>query len=82
MVIAFLIFISNSGDANQPQLGNRKAKATELWPRCNDSISKAAKHQAHDAADHEVNSIGRFEMDSMLDTCCDGKNWSILSTTG
>ena len=82
MVIAFLTFISNSGDADQPKMGTRKAKAMALCTRRYQRMTKAAKNQAPDAADHEGNSIGRFEMDSMLDTCCDGKNWSILSTTG
>ena len=45
-------------------------------------MAKAAKHQAPHAADHEVNTIGKFDMDIRSDTCCSNKNWSLLSTTG
>ena len=45
-------------------------------------MENAAKHQETDAADHEVNYIGRCDMDSRVETCCAGKNWRLLSTIG
>ena len=30
-----------------------------LGPRRYERVSKAAKHQAHDAVDHKINTIGR-----------------------
>ena len=59
MVISFITFISNWGDAYQPQMGTRKAKAMSLWQRCYDRVAKVYKHQAPDTSDHKVNTIGR-----------------------
>ena len=59
MVIVFLTCFSSSGDFNQPQIGTRKDKSMALLPRCYKMLAKAAKHQSPDAADHEVNDIGR-----------------------
>ena len=43
-------------------------------------MAKSAKHQAPDAADHELNTIRKYEMGIKADTCCDDKNWRLLST--
>ena len=82
MVIAFITFISNSGDANQPQMGIIKAKAMSLWSRCYERVAKAYKHQAPYADEHKVHAIGRCEMGSRVYTYSYGKNWNMLSTTG
>ena len=62
-------------------MGTRNAKTMSLGPRCYDRVAKVAKYQAPDAADHNINAIGRCEMDSRADTCCAGKNCRMLSTT-
>ena len=82
MVIAFITCILTSGDADQPQMGNRKSKAMSSGPRRYDRVAKAYKQQAPDTVGHELNSIGVCEMVSSVDTCCAGKNWSLLSRTG
>ena len=81
MVIALLNFISNSSNADLPQKGNRKAKAMSSGPRHYDRVYKADKHQEPDAAEQEVNAIGRCKMDITAETCCSGKNWRLLSRT-
>ena len=63
-------------------MGTRKAKAVALGPLCYERVTKAAKHQAPDTSDHEVNTIRRCEMDIRVDTSCACKNWRLLSTTG
>ena len=45
-------------------------------------MDKSSKHQEPVAADQEVNTIGRCEIDSRADTCHAGNNWRLLSTTG
>ena len=60
-------------------MGTIKVKEMASGPRCYERVAKAAKHQATDAAEHEVNKIGRCEMDSRADTCCAGNNWRMLS---
>ena len=63
-------------------MGTRKAKAMASGPRHYNRVTKTAKHKAPDAEDHEVITIGRWEMDSRLDNCCADKKWRLLSTTG
>ena len=82
MVIAFITCISTSGNADQPQMGTRKAKEMASRPSCYERMDNSATHQAPDAVDHEVNTIGMCEMDSRADTCCYGNNCRLLSTTG
>ena len=82
MVIPFITCISTSDDANQPQMGTIKAKSMALGPHHYERVAKAAKHQEFDSADNELNTIGRCEIDIRENTCCDGKNWRLLSTTG
>ena len=62
MVIAFITYVSTSGDANQPQMGTRKVKAAELGPCRYERVDKEDKHQAPGAVDHKVHSIGRCDM--------------------
>ena len=76
------IFISNSGDADHPQMGTIKSKAMASVPCRYGRVVKAAKHQAPDEAYHKVNAIERCKMDSMADTYGAVKNWRLLSTTG
>ena len=58
-LLHFSLFISNSGDENNPQTGTRKANPMASEPRSYERVATSAKHQAPDAADHEVNAIGR-----------------------
>ena len=58
-LLYFSLFISNSGDDDQTQMGNRKANEMESGYRCYERVAKVAKHQATNAAYHEVNAIGR-----------------------
>ena len=73
MVILFITCISTSGDADQPKIGTKKAKAMVPGTRHYERVANADKHQAPDRADHEVNSIGRCVMDTSAETCCAGK---------
>ena len=50
--------------------------------RHHERVSKESKHQASDAADHEVNEIVSSDIDSRADTCCAGMKCRLLSTTG
>ena len=43
---------------------------------------KEAKHQAPDAADHELNDIGRCDIESRADIYYAGNNWRLLSPIG
>ena len=45
-------------------------------------VAKSSKKQAPHASDHEVNTIGRCDMEIRADTCCACKNCRLLSTTG
>ena len=45
-------------------------------------VTKADRYQAYDAANNEVDAIGRSNMDSRADTCYTSKKWRLLSTTG
>ena len=63
-------------------MGIIKSKSMALGTRSYERVDKAARHQAPDADYHEVNSIGRCDMDSRAETFCSGKNWRLLSTTG
>ena len=74
MVIVFLTFISTSGDANQPQMGTKKANSMESGPHRYGRVAKSGKQKAPDTSDHKVKDIGRRDTDSRADTCCDGKN--------
>ena len=82
MVISFITCISALGDVYQPQMGTRKAKSMESVLLHYNRVAKASRHQAPDAADQEVNSIGSCNMESRADTCFAGNNWRLLSTTG
>ena len=82
MVIAFITLISTSDDSDQPQIGTRKANEMASWPGNYNRVAKSAKHQAPGAADHEVNTIRKCEMDIRADTYCYDKNWRLLSTIG
>ena len=44
MVIAFITCISTSGDADTPQMGNRKSKAMAPGTRYYERVVKAAQH--------------------------------------
>ena len=71
MFISFITCISTSGDAGWTQMGNRNSKVMALVSRRYERVKKSAKHQAPDAEDHKLNTIGRYEMDSRSYTCCD-----------
>ena len=68
MVIVFITCISTSGNVNQPQMGTRKYKAMASRPLHYKRVDKSAKHQAFHASDHEVNTIGRCDMEIRTDT--------------
>ena len=78
MAIVFITFISISIDAGQTQMGTIKVNSMALGPRRYEIVAKADKHQAPGAEDHEVNAIGKCEVDIRADTCCSGKNWRLL----
>ena len=81
-LLHFLPFISNLGDADQPQMGTRKVKAMTLGLRRCGRVAKADKHQVPNAANYKVNAIGKCKKNIREDTCCGGKNWRLLSMTG
>ena len=63
-------------------MGTRKANAMSSGLRHYERAAKASKHQAPHAADNKVNIIGMCDIYIKIDTCCSGKNWRLLSTTG
>ena len=77
-LLHFLLFISNSCDTNQTQIWTRKVKAMTSGLLFYDRVANAAKHQASDASNHEVNAIGRCKMDSRVDTCCAEKMEAVI----
>ena len=63
------------------KMGTRKANAMTSGPCSYEMVYKEDKHLSPDAAEHELNTIGRFDMYIREDTCCAGNNWRLLSTT-
>ena len=57
-LLHFLLFISNSGNTDQPQMETRTFEAISALPHCCERVAKADKHQAPGAANHEFSSIG------------------------
>ena len=77
-LLRFLLFISNSGGYDQPQMVTKKFKTMASVQLHYERVTKAFKHQAPDAAGHEFNAIGRCDMNSRSYTCYDVKNCRLL----
>ena len=78
-LLHFLLFISNSGDTNQPKMGTRKVKEMALGPHSYWKVAKAYKQKASDTYNHKVNAIVRCAMEIREDTYCAGNNCRLLS---
>ena len=60
----------------------RKVETMVSGPRRYERVAKAEKNQATDTDKSKFNAIVRCKMDIREDSCCSGKNWYMLSTTG